>query len=246
MQNIDLLELGVGGPFAVRVDDQDIVLPDPADLHFQAVLLALRERHVPGTPSMANWKRALVFERWSAHYDLPDFESARRLAYLVDHHRSAIVYDLQTFCSGADLGELWRARRWRTLLDYIDHLPSHSWFSAAVAMDEEHAQMLAESLAARHAEGEADAAPSGPSLTSWTPEVSYLARVEDICRYIAWATFAAQIGKQAGEPPKPGPVPVTPLQRAMKRVEHERRKAAHEALVARVLPNKRPPSDAVD
>lgn len=246
MQNIDFLELATGGPFIIRVNGETVELVDPADLGFQAILLSLQQRHVPGTPNMAEWRRAAVFDRWAAHYDLPDFESARRLAYLIDHHRSALVYDLQTMAQ-VDLGVLWRTRRWRTLLDLIDHLPSHSWFSAAVASDEDHANMLAETIIARQAEGEKDASASGPSLTSWTPEVSYLKRIEDAVRYVAWATFAAQSGtKAAGKPPEPGPVPSTPLERALKRAEFERRMKAHKSLVARVLPHKSPKSDAVD
>lgn len=236
MDDIDLLEHGGGGPLRIVCDGERYLLPDPADIEFQRLLLILQERHIPGLPRMAEWKRRRVFERWAVHYDLPEFQSAHRLAYLVDHYRSGIVYDLRVFAN-VDLGELWRSRRWRTLLDLIDHLPAHSWYSATVSMDEEYAAMMAEQILARQDAGE-EKESSGPSLTTWTPEVSYLARIEDAVRYTAWATFAAQAGKAAGEPPKPGPRPITPLERALKQAEHRKRKAAHEALVARVLPKK--------
>jgi len=244
MQNIDILERGRGGPMRIVVRGERFLLPDPADIDFQMVLLILREKHIPGTPNMPEWQRARVFDRWAAHYDLPDFDSARRLAYLVDHYRSGLTYDLRSML-GCDLGELWRARRWRTLLDLIDHLPGHSWYAASVAMDEEHAKMLAESLAARQAAGE-DVEKAGPSLVGWTPEVSQLANILDAVRHVAYSVVAVQIGKEAGQPPAPSPRPVTPLERELKRAEQARRKAAHDAIVARVLPKKRRKPDAVD
>ena len=135
MKSIDLLEHG-GGHFHLRHKGELIALPDPRELHYQWVLTVIGMGHVPGTPGdIPEYLRNLVFERWCAAWDLPsDFESARRLAYLVDHYRSAISYDLQTY-AGVDLGTLWRARRWMHLLDLLDHLPAHSWYSASVSMD---------------------------------------------------------------------------------------------------------------
>lgn len=240
MNDIDLLEHG-GGHFMVRLDGELISLPDPRTQHYQWVLIALQLGHVPGTPgAIPEWKRGLVFERWCAAWDIPDFQGARRLAYLVDKYRSPIASDLQTH-AGVDLGELWRARRWRHLLDIIDHLPAHSWYAATVSMDEEHAKMMAESIMAqRDANPDSNTLESqGPSLTSWTPEVAALTNVLDAVRGVQHAVIAVQAGKKAPEPPKPAPRPVTPLERALKLAEFSRRKAKHEALAARVLPHKR-------
>ena len=96
--------------------------------------------------------------------------------------------------------------------------------------------MLAEQLASRDEEERDD---RGPALTTWTPEVGVLTSVLDAVRRVEHAVYAAQHGKKAGEPPKPMPRPQTPLEAALKRAEHNRRKAKHEALVARVLPKKR-------
>lgn len=243
MSEIDFLEHG-GGHMMVRFDGELVALPDPRTKHYQWVLMALQVGHVPGTPDhIPDWKRRLVFERWCAAWDLPDFNQARRLAYLVDKYRSAAAYDLR--CSaGVDLGDLWRARRWTHLLDLLDHLPAHSWFSATVSMDEEHANMMAEALMAQREAAEAAGDDSNtleaknPSLTAWTPEVAALTNVLDAVRGVQHAVVAVQAGDKAPAPPKPAPRPVTPLERAMKRVEFERRKAKHQALVARVLPHK--------
>lgn len=235
MSDIDFLEHG-GGHAMVRHEGALVPLPDPRTQHYQWVLMALHLGHVPGTPNVAEWKRALVFERWCAAWDLPEFSSARRLAYLIDKYRSPIASDLQTH-AGVDLGELWRARRWTHLLDLIDHLPAHSWYSATVSMDEEHAKMMAESIMAQRAANPDSNVleTKGPSLIGWTLEVAALTNVLDAVRGVQHAVIAVQAGNKAPEPPKPAPRPVTPLERVLKRMEHERRKAKHDALAARVL-----------
>lgn len=236
MKNIDFLEHG-GGQFCIVHNGERFLFPNPAEQHYQWVLMALQAGHIPGTPAMPGWKADAVFDRWRAAWDLPTFDNARRLAYLVDNYRSALTSDLVTF-SRLDLGELWRARRWSTLVDVIDRLPAHSWYSATVSKDEDHARMLAESIAARGPGGAAE--ESGPSLTSWTPEVAALTDVLDAVNSVRHAVIAVQAGKKAGDPPKPSPRPVTALARAMKKAENDRRKAAHQSLVARVLPHKAP------
>lgn len=236
MKDIDFLEYG-GGPLFIRHHGELILLQDPCAMHYQTVLAFLLVQHAPGTPAdLPEWKRALVFDRWCAAWNLPEFRNAQRLAYLVDHYRAAISNDLHVYAH-ADVGELWRQRRWTLLLDLIDRLPSHSWYASTVSMDEEHAKMMAEALAARQ-ESDDDRKPVGPSLTSWTPEVAALTNVLDAVRGVQHAVIAVAAGKKAPEPPKPAPRPVTPLERALKRVDFERRKAAHENLVARLLPHK--------
>lgn len=236
MNGIDLLEHG-GGGFALRRGGELLSLPDPREQHYQWVLAALHLRHVPGTPEdIPLWQHDRVFERWCAAWDLPEFSSARRLAYLVDNYRAAISNDLSVY-THHDLGALWRGRRWRLLLDVIDRLPAHSWYNATVVNDEKHAKMLADSMAARRADGPAE--DRGPSMTTWTPEVAALTNVYDAVRGVQHAVYAAQHGEKAGPPPKAAARPSTALQRAMEAAERQRKRAAHEALAARVLPHKR-------
>lgn len=239
MKNIDLLEHG-GGYFHIRHNGVLVPLPDPRALHYQQVLMALHETHAPGTPGdLPEWKRALVFERWCAAWDLPDFQNAQRLAYLVDNYRSPIAYDLHVHAH-SDLGELWRARRWTLLLDILDRLPAHSWYASSVSMDEDHAKMMAESIAAQREANPDGAKQQGPSLTTWTPEVAALTNVFDAVRGVQHAIIAVNSGKgKAPEVPKPAPRPVTPLEKALKAAEFKARKAKHESLVARILPHKR-------
>jgi len=234
MKSIDFLEHG-GGHFHIRHHGELIPLPDPRAKHYQWVLMVLNVGHVPETPgNIPDWKRRLVFERWCAAWDLPDFRNAQRLAYLVDNYRPSIAYDLHVHAH-SDLGELWRARRWTMILDILDRLPAHSWYASSVSMDEDHARMMAEAIVAQNQDGERES-HSGPSLTTWTPEVAALTNLLDAVRGVQHAVVAVQAGKRAGEPPKPAPRPTTPLEQALKRAEHQRRKAKHEDLVARLVP----------
>lgn len=231
--SLDLLEKAHGGPFRVRLRGETAVVVDPAELGFQQVLQALEARVVPGLPPLPLWQAHQLGRAWAAHYDLPDFQSAQRLAYLLDRYRPALTYDLHHWCN-VDVGELWRARRWRTLLDLIDHLPGWSWYASAVFNDEEHAAMLAESMKSQEESGEK---PTGaPPQHHWTPEVQAITTLTDAVNQITYVTSAANGGKPS--PPKPMPRPLSPLEKALKRAQHERRQAAHESLVARLLPHK--------
>ncbi|PRX95568.1 hypothetical protein CLV72_109177 [Allonocardiopsis opalescens] len=111
------------------------------------------------------------------------------------------------------------------LLDYIDHLPSDSAFAAAVAEDEEYADLLL-------AEGVVDEAPQPPRLTEYGPEVRALATLVDRLSYL----ISVQISRAGGRPPRfdPYPRPVTALERRRRRRRFDR----HNQLVARLLPNR--------
>lgn len=223
----------------MRHRGQVLALPDPREHHFQWVLAVLETGHVPGTPDdIPLWKTALIFDRWRAAWELPDAVQAKRLAYLVDHYRAAISHDLAIH-TRYDLGDLWRARRWTLLLDILDRLPAHSQYASTVSMDKEHAAMLAEQLAAQDDDPEAE--KSGPSLAGWSQEVAAITNVFDAVRQVQHTLIAVNAEKgKVPDPPKPAPRPSTPLEAAMKSAAFRRRQARHEALVARVLPQKRP------
>lgn len=123
-------------------------------------------------------------------------------------------------------GELWRSRQWRRLLNYIDQLPSYSRTYAALTQDEEYAEMV---LRAQHeAEKAGHALSSGPSMTTWTPEVAALAQVNDKLSMLIEANKK-----------KPGRiVPYARPSTAFERVKRRKRHETHERLVAAVLPNK--------
>lgn len=241
MNNLDALDAARGGPFTFRHRGEALTGPDPARLDYQIVLYALEQETMPGCPAdMAYWRVKALFEAWQMHYDLPDLNQGRRLAHLVDHYIDTLTYDLQAHLN-SDLGSLWRARRWNTLLAMIDRLPAWSNYHNAVANDPEHAEMLATALA-EDEERDDSSVTSGPSLTSWTPEVEAITRLIDAVKVLHYVIPASQGSKSAKQPP-PEPRPVTLLESARKRATYNRRKAKHDALARRILPHKYPASD---
>lgn len=225
--------------FTFRLRGQVHTAPDPRDMPFQEILEALYLGGIPPVRRAMTWRqRDHLLQQWMAHYDIPPLEDCQRLLYLVDHYRDHLEYDLWTHC-GADLGELFRERRWRFLLNLITHLPRHSHYSEAVSQDPEHTKLLAQAMAERGESGETE--KTGPPLHTWTPEVAAMHDVLDAVRRIPWAIFMAQGGKKAaGDPPGPVPRPVTALDREIKRARNDDRQARHNALAARMLPHKRP------
>ena len=124
------------------------------------------------------------------------------------------------------MGELWRKRKWRKLLNFIDHLPRNSFFMQAVSLDDEHVEMI---LASRQF---AEQEPSGPSMAIFSPEVERLDGIRNDLQANTIATLAAAGAKKL---PRftPRPVPET----AFDRVAHRRRSAKHQQLVKRLLPH---------
>lgn len=235
MGDIDRIEAARGGPLRFLLDGERYRIADPRGVDYQRVLAVLHDPRYLTDLRMAEWKRTALARAWAAHYDLPEFDHAKRLCYLVDRYADALISDLQSH-HGVDLLELWRSRRWRTLLALIDRLPPQSAYAVAVGDDPEHSEMLAKAMAER-AEADGDE-KKGPSPATWSPEVDVLTALRDDVRALQYYVRLSAGDKKA-KPPAPLPRPVTPLERAQKRAEFSRRKSKHEALVARMLPHKR-------
>lgn len=242
MNNLDALDAARGGPFTFRHRSVVLNAPHPADLSYQAVLFALREEVMPETPGdLPYWKVEAIFRAWQMHYDLPDFGPANRLAYVVDHYIDTLTFDLQSHLQ-LDLGGLWRARRWNTLLAMIDRLPRWSLYYEAVANDPEHATMVAEQLEQEERDPSGVAADPGPALSTWTPEVERLVDILDAVRGLHYIIPASQ-GATGLQPPAPMPRPTTMLESARRIAQHRRKMKKHTALAARLLPHKYPQGD---
>ena len=93
--------------------------------------------------------------------------------------------------------------------------------------DPEHAQQVSKAQARAKAEGKLS---DKPALSTWTPEMSMLAKVLDAVRFTNYLMRATNGDRQA-KPPNPEPRPGTALEKA----DHERRKADHEKLTARLI-----------
>lgn len=147
---------------------------------------------------------------------------SRRLAYLLERYGKAIEADLAF--RGVDLAQLWRQRRWRFLLNLIDHLPRDSAFIEALAEDDE----LADRNVARPDNGRRRT----PPISEFTPDVELLAAVYDRLGNLI-TVVAATAGSKRPPKPKPWPRPVTAIERA----RHRRAKAEFDEIVALVTPH---------
>lgn len=156
---------------------------------------------------------------------------SRRLAATLERYGEAIEADLafRLHDPGA-LGRLWRERRWRLLLNLIDHLPRDSYYVEARADDEE---LAGEVLDLTDALGEA-AVPKA-RLSEFDPMVERLTDLYDRMGDL----IAAVVAAAGAKPPKVqrAPRPETAAERLRKARDQRQRHETHAALVAALLPN---------
>ncbi|MFF4547255.1 hypothetical protein ACFY1J_24015 [Streptomyces sp. NPDC001406] len=116
------------------------------------------------------------------------------------------------------MAALWRTRRWRFLLNLIDHLPRTSHFVAAMADDDELAEQLPEPEGDTH-----------PSLIEYSPVVERLDLVVDRLGEV----FTAVVNGYAKKKQKPPRAQRRP-QTARDRARLKRRKMRHALILARL------------
>lgn len=117
------------------------------------------------------------------------------------------------------MAALWRDRRWRFLLNLVDHLPRDSAYGQAIADDDELAAVAASD------------GSSSPAVSEWSSEVELLAAVYDRLGDVINAVAASGGGKPVRV--RPWPRPLTAADRAAKR----RKRDAYADIIARVLPD---------
>lgn len=234
MDDLDALDRVGVGPFRFDHEGQRWLTPDPSTIGWERLMQALQQQIIPGTPRMEKWRANRLFERWRQHHDLPDFDHARRLAFLVGRYRRQLEVDLRVVYR-EDLTTLWSSRRWRALLNLIDHLPRNTYYSEAVANDEEHAKALAEAAEARR--GETEGEDPGPPMHLWDQNAAMTAELIDAVHGLTF-TVAAANGAKNLKPPNPYTRPKTAIDKMKRQVYAANRQKQHEALVARLLPHK--------
>lgn len=124
-----------------------------------------------------------------------------------------------------DVAREWRSRRWRRLLNLIDHLPGHSAYAEALAADE----LLAEAILAQP---DSPGRFRGPRVSEWTPERAALADIADKLSVLIATTIAAAGSKPPKVVPSPRPQVAADTVRERRRVEQ------HLRLVGLVLPDR--------
>ena len=236
MTDLDVLDAEVGGPMGVLHLGEVITLRPATDMHWGEVLQAATTvwRFMascwPPARRLSYAELCRMHEAWRRHNGLPDPDQCNRLAYMIDRYRKGIEYDLRNHLQ-VSLGELWRGRRWRELLDYIDMLPTNSHMHRLLTSDEEYMERVLESKSAD------DERSGRPSMADWSLTNSLLAQVIDaVNRNTATNRGIAQQGK--GEPPRYDPVP-RPYTAADK-VQHRINQRKHEEMVRALIPGKDP------
>lgn len=140
----------------------------------------------------------------------------------MDRFGDAIEYDLAV--RQVDLVTEWGKRRFRYLLNLINHLPRNSAYVQALTDDDEWAEQVLASAQSNR--------PAHPRMQDWSPELELLTSLYDRVGELVRVSVAA-----TGSRPKrlqPAPRPVTALDRARAR----RRKAQHQRLVTTMLPHR--------
>ena len=127
MKDLAWLENGPPSTFTFFHKGAAYALPDPRLMRHADVLAGLQcpADLVPANVAlMPLWKVHQLVDAWAAAYGLGDTAAAVRLAELLSRYGESIEADLAL--KGWDLTELWRARRWRFVLNLVDHLPRDS------------------------------------------------------------------------------------------------------------------------
>lgn len=246
MNRLDQVDVATGGPFRVLSGGVNLTAANPVDLAWQVVAMALEEPQfflanvINVDVSSAVLKR--LMESWRVHYDLPTFDETRRLALAIERYHDALEWDLYEFCR-VDLGNLWRRRKWRLLLNLIDKLPVYSLYSQMMANDDDYTKALAEQLKLE------DESPSSgrPPLRGFTPVVSTLQLIVNELRAFRNESLQIHSGKNSTIP-KPHFLdsPDTAYSRAIRELRERQTTAEANWLRATFLPTSRDRDDRVD
>lgn len=207
------------------------ILPDPTEMGWREVVRRLENPALVvgemGLTDLPGWKAKRVGAGWADAFDLGSAQEAGRLCYILQRYWQALEYDFASKLPGENLGELWRSRQWRKLLNLIDHLPQNTYYAAEVSTDIDHAVMLLKAQQRAKSEGKAGKAPS---MATYSPEVERLDKVIDKLSELAYITAKAN----QGNPKKPDPQqrPASAMEIARLRVRREQ----HDMLRSRLLP----------
>lgn len=167
-----------GGPLVVQSDGEEVILKSAAELPWKVVAYVATDVHRfayviwPPQTRIQTWKLEVVYNTWLIHNGLPNAGQIQRLIYMMERYGEGIEYDLRNHLN-TSLGDLWRDRRWREILNLLDRLPSNSHMNQLLVNDEEH---LAAVMARQQ---QRDQAPTGPSMSDWSQTNALLAKLID-------------------------------------------------------------------
>lgn len=233
--DLDLIDAERGGPMRVLEGGEVIVVPPASDLHWQVVATAVTNPHIfhaavwPADAALTAWKLEIAHRGWVRHNGLPEGDQVRRLVYMMQRYSGGIEYDLRRHL-GLSLGELWRNRRWRELLNLIDQLPTNSQMHALMTSDEEHMEALIRGSKGR----EAQPGAGRPSMAEWGQLESMVATLIDAVNKNTATNVAIANPKGPKPQIQPQPRPYT----AAEKVQYKIQREEHQAMVSVLKPSR--------
>ena len=223
-----------GGRFTYEDGGGVHKIPAAVDVPLDLLVSVLRDIYLFAewveAPAMPLGVLVSLRDAYCRQQGLPvDPEDLEHLLASLRRFESALEVDLQE--RGLDLLTEIRRRRWRKLLNMIDHLPYSSHYRQEMLNDEEFARAIMERQAKQNTPTRA-----GIPVREYTQEVDLLRTLIVAVRALQATVSGALGGKPGHIEPPPGPITL------LKQMENDVRRTAHESLVARVLPQKAPPA----
>lgn len=235
--DLDQFDAEVAGPLRVQDGDDVLVVPPATQFHWRAVAAACREvdafvgliwpEEASPVRGWLRWKVEVIQLAWIRHNGLVGMPHLHRLVYMMEKYADGIEYDLRHHLD-VSAGDLWRDRRWRELLNYIDMLPTDSHKNRLITQDEEHMEAILASQKGNRGDAK-------PSMADWGQLESMVAVLIDAVNRNTEVTHAVAPGKKQPLRIANYPRPAT----AAEKVERDMQKKQHEEMVNLLLPGKR-------
>lgn len=239
--DLDRLDAELGGTFRVQLGESVVELPPATDYPWAHVAAMLGDPLMwaamiwPSNMPLRWWQVEVVQRAWARHNGLPDAPQARRLLYMVQKFGNGIEFDLRNHLHGVSLGELFRGRRWRELLNLLDQLPTDTHMNRLLTTDEDYMEAVLGD--AEPSKDDDEEKPQAPSMAHWSQTNAMLAALIDAVNKLNASNQALAGAKN----PKfePYPRPESAAQKIMARREEQRKRRKHEELVSLLLPKAR-------
>jgi|SRR5690606_24656588 len=224
-----------GGDFVYIDGGREYTIPAAVDVHFETLVEVLRS-------DLAFWKWSElradlplgvvseVRDAYCIHQGLPlDPADVEQMFAMLGRYGSELEIDLRD--RGIDLISDFRERRWRRIINAIDHLPYASHFRERMLNDPEMVEMIMKRQMEQEKDGKKKS-KSGIPVSEYTRVVGIGRDLIQEIRSLRAVVLAVAGG--GSKPPEPYEGPITLLKEA----EFNVRQAQHDSLVARVLPGK--------
>lgn len=223
----DQLDAEKRGPMAALVDGEPHQIPPATELPWKLVVACATSPHWfalvawPRDVKLKAWQIEVAQDAWRVHNGLPEASQVKRLVYMIEKYHDGLEYDLRTKV-GVSLGELWRDRRWRELLVYIDHLPTDTHKNRLMTNDEEYMAAVME---------QSQRGDGRPSMAEWGQTNIQLAMLIDAINRNTAVTQAVANPKAGMPKIQPAPRPST----VMEKLEFKKSQREHESMNAMLL-----------